>query len=49
MNITLERINEVKQAKMDTQDALKDKTFKDLTQEEKELLLETMAKMLGLI
>lgn len=47
--MTSERMEAVRQAKIDTQNALKEKEYKDLNQEDKELLLETMAKILGLI
>lgn len=49
MNITTNRIEEVKHIKKNTQNALKGKEYKDITPEEKELLIKTMAKILGLI
>ena len=44
-----ERLTEIKAIKEQTQISLKEKPFKNLNTGEKDLLLETMAKMLGLI
>ena len=44
-----ERLEELKQIKEHIQKQMKGKPFKNLPTKDKDLLLETMAKMLGLI
>ena len=44
-----ERIKEVENIKRQTQESLKGKSFKNLSTPEKDKLLETVARMLGLI
>ena len=43
------RLQKIKQIKEDSQGKTKGKEFKNLSAKEKDALLETMAKMLGLI
>ena len=44
-----ERLNKIKDLKKIAQEKNKDKSFKNMSRVEKDFLLETMAKMLGLI
>lgn len=47
--MTNERLEEIKLVKVQIQTALADKQFKNLNSGEKDMLIECMAKMLGLI
>lgn len=47
--MTKDRLDALKQLKKDAQDKRKGKKFKTLSTKDKDALLETMARMLGLI
>jgi len=49
LNNEKKRLEELKALKKSAHDKVKDKPFKNLSTGEKDMLIETMAKMLGLI